>query len=360
MPAAPDLSIGRVRMVVHESGDRLSLRVWDPTVSRRVGSRDFDGSRLTDRTGSLRVSFVTPRQGRSRSSTPSTTSSTYRDRRRRRVRAARPYAAAAAVYNSSRPPVLRVPRRVEWRRDLRNGEVLVQRPARGRDNRSRLQRGLQSTLCVQSVHDLPAPDEGEHPAVENPRRRTGLRGHDEVSARVIMSEAQGSLETMCARFSTRIGRPCISERSRGRARSATCRPTTRGRSTQRRVTPALSVVHPYFAPAEVRFVRSISRAGVSGGDAATALTLFKRRALWIHSIAAYVSDAGGSAPVFTALLSSTLGSPVERVGHTEWDSKCRSSPKTSRGRWSSACISPYESPNPGGENGPGAREPRCC
>jgi uncharacterized protein len=41
-PAVPELSIGRVRMVVHESGERLSLRVWDPDGQQ---AREFQGFR---------------------------------------------------------------------------------------------------------------------------------------------------------------------------------------------------------------------------------------------------------------------------------------------------------------------------
>ena len=41
-PAAPELSIDRVRMVVHESGERLSLRVWDPDGEQ---ARNFQGFR---------------------------------------------------------------------------------------------------------------------------------------------------------------------------------------------------------------------------------------------------------------------------------------------------------------------------
>ena len=40
-PAAPELSIGRVRMVVHESGERLSLRVWDPDGEQARGFQGF-------------------------------------------------------------------------------------------------------------------------------------------------------------------------------------------------------------------------------------------------------------------------------------------------------------------------------
>jgi uncharacterized protein (DUF1684 family) len=40
--AAPELSIGRVRMVIHESGERLSLRVWDPDGEQ---AREFQGFR---------------------------------------------------------------------------------------------------------------------------------------------------------------------------------------------------------------------------------------------------------------------------------------------------------------------------
>jgi uncharacterized protein (DUF1684 family) len=41
-PPAPEMSIGRVRMVVHESGERLSLRVWDPDGEL---AREFQGFR---------------------------------------------------------------------------------------------------------------------------------------------------------------------------------------------------------------------------------------------------------------------------------------------------------------------------
>ena len=40
-PAAPELSIDRVRMVVHESGERLSLRVWDPDGEPARGFKGF-------------------------------------------------------------------------------------------------------------------------------------------------------------------------------------------------------------------------------------------------------------------------------------------------------------------------------
>jgi uncharacterized protein (DUF1684 family) len=40
-PPAPELSIGRVRVVVHESGDRLSLRVRDPEGQLARGFKGF-------------------------------------------------------------------------------------------------------------------------------------------------------------------------------------------------------------------------------------------------------------------------------------------------------------------------------
>ena len=54
--------------------------------------------------------------------------------------------------------------------------------------------------------------------------------------------------------------------SRRRSRSATCRPTTRGRSTPRHSTPALSVWSTPSSRQPSTFVRSMSRAGVWGGD----------------------------------------------------------------------------------------------
>ena len=40
-PAAPELSIGRVRVAIHESGERLSLRVWDPEGEPARGFKGF-------------------------------------------------------------------------------------------------------------------------------------------------------------------------------------------------------------------------------------------------------------------------------------------------------------------------------
>jgi uncharacterized protein (DUF1684 family) len=40
-PAAPELSLGRVRFAVHESGERLSLRVWDPDGEPARGFKGF-------------------------------------------------------------------------------------------------------------------------------------------------------------------------------------------------------------------------------------------------------------------------------------------------------------------------------
>lgn len=51
-PAAPELSIDRVRMVVHESGERLSLRVWDPDGEQ---ARAFQGFRWFEIDPSYRV-----------------------------------------------------------------------------------------------------------------------------------------------------------------------------------------------------------------------------------------------------------------------------------------------------------------
>jgi hypothetical protein len=51
-PSAPELSIDRVRMVVHESGERLSLRVWDPDGEQ---ARAFQGFRWFEIDPSYRV-----------------------------------------------------------------------------------------------------------------------------------------------------------------------------------------------------------------------------------------------------------------------------------------------------------------
>ncbi len=51
-PAAPELSLNRVRMVIHQSGERLSLRVWDPDGEQ---ARAFQGFRWFDIDPSSRV-----------------------------------------------------------------------------------------------------------------------------------------------------------------------------------------------------------------------------------------------------------------------------------------------------------------
>ena len=153
--SADELASGTVKMAVHVSGERRSLRVWDP--ERSAGTRLQRVHLVPDSARSPRHRTVHSRRGAAhRAGDEHVRRPRYLHHGgRRRVHARRAHAAPAAVHHAAQALLLRVQGRVERHGDLRRGALPLRRPARRRRRGARLQPGLQPALRVQPVHDLP-------------------------------------------------------------------------------------------------------------------------------------------------------------------------------------------------------------
>ena len=174
--AADEVAVADVKFAVHESGPRLSLRVWDPDGKQAKEFAGFDWFPI-DPNYRVVARFIPDEKP-----TSIPVMNTYNDvdvdavRRRRGVHAERRDRAAAPVHDAAEAFLLRLPRRLERPRDLRNGSFPVFRSPGRRDNSAGFQRGVQPALRVQQVHDVSDSAQGEPPGSEDSRGREGVRG----------------------------------------------------------------------------------------------------------------------------------------------------------------------------------------
>ena len=174
---ADELVVNGVRIVVHGSGDRLAIRVRD---ANGAMARAFLGFRWFPIDERYRVTarFIkepaTPRGAREGDPEHARRRGHLYDRRRGGVLVERPDAPDAADDGEAEALLFRLQGRVERARNVRGGAVPVLGSSRRWHDGARLQRGLQSAVRVQSVHDLSGPAEGKPAEDQDSRRRTSV------------------------------------------------------------------------------------------------------------------------------------------------------------------------------------------
>ncbi len=174
--AEPDrLEVGSIRMVVHRSGERKSLRVWDPEGEL---ARGFLGFRWFEIEMDYRV---TGRFIRDPAPRDVQVLNTFGDRDTFTTEGVVEFTLQGQTLRlrpfTTRPKrlVLRVSRSVKRRRDLRSGALPLRRSSRRWHRGARFQPGLQSALCIQPLYDVSDSASGE------PARGEGPRGGARVS-----------------------------------------------------------------------------------------------------------------------------------------------------------------------------------
>ena len=173
-PEPNSIEVGGIRMVVHRSGDRRSLRVWDPEGEM---ARGFLGFKWFD----IQIDYrVTGRFIPDASPRDMKVMNTLGDIDTYKTEGVVEFTLQGRTLRL-RPFTTRPKRfyfvfkdRVERCGNLRGGEIPLLRPPRRRHDGARLQSSLQPAVLVQSLHHVPDSAPGEPAAGESAGRRTRL------------------------------------------------------------------------------------------------------------------------------------------------------------------------------------------